>query len=228
MPHNPHNPGAQMSDATVTMIFLTLSGGFQDAYTLLMRDGVFANAQTGNIVLMTGRIVHGDFGNALRYLVPLTAFALGVLATERLRARFRAESRLHWRQTVLLIEMLFLAIVGWIPATLHPIANALVSFVCAMQVQAFRTVRGNPYASTMCIGNLRSGMESLDAYLRTRETAKLRVTLRYSLALLCFAVGAGLGSWLSPILGLRAIWLCCVWLMISFVLMHHREAPETP
>ena len=95
MLQNQRGDALQMSDATVTMIFLTLSGGFQDAYTLLMRDGVFANAQTGNIVLMTGRIVHGDYANALHYLVPLTAFALGVLAAERLRAHFRTENRLH-------------------------------------------------------------------------------------------------------------------------------------
>ena len=226
MPHNPHSTGQQMSDATVTMIFLTLSGGYQDAYTLLMRDGVFANAQTGNIVLMTGRIVLGDYAGALHYLAPLTAFALGVLAAERLRARFRMESRLHWRQTVLLIEIMLLAIVGWIPTAYNPIANALVSFVCAMQVQAFRTVRGHPYASTMCIGNLRSGMELLDAYLHTHDPAQLRVTLRYMLALLCFAIGAGLGSWLSRVIGLQAIWVSCLWLMISFVLMHHRETAE--
>lgn len=226
MSRNPRNTNMQMSDATVTMVFLTLSGGFQDAYTLLMRDGVYANAQTGNIVLLTGRIVHGDFANALHYLVPLTAFALGVLAAERLRAHFRMESRLHWRQTVLLLEMLFLAIVGLIPTAYNPMANALVSFVCAMQVQAFRTLRGHPYASTMCIGNLRSGMESLDAYLHTHDPAKLRVTLRYLLALLCFAIGAGLGSWLSPLIGLRAIWVCCLWLMISFTLMHHRETAK--
>ncbi len=30
-------------------------------------------------------------------------------------------------------------------------ANALVSFACAMQVQTFRKVRGHAYASTMCI-----------------------------------------------------------------------------
>lgn len=42
----------QMSDAFRTTVFLTLSGGFQDAYTYMGRGKVFANAQTGNIVLM--------------------------------------------------------------------------------------------------------------------------------------------------------------------------------
>ena len=42
----------QMSEAFVTSIFLALSGGLQDAYTYCIRDGVFANAQTGNVVLI--------------------------------------------------------------------------------------------------------------------------------------------------------------------------------
>lgn len=40
----------QMSDAFRTTVFLTLSGGFKDAYTYMGRGKVFANAQTGNIV----------------------------------------------------------------------------------------------------------------------------------------------------------------------------------
>ena len=43
----------QMSEAFSTMVFLTLSGGLQDAYTYLARGQVFANAQTGNIVLLS-------------------------------------------------------------------------------------------------------------------------------------------------------------------------------
>ena len=65
----------QMSDAFRTTVFLTLSGGFQDAYTYMGRGKVFANAQTGNIVLMATNFCEGDFAKALRYLLPLLAFA---------------------------------------------------------------------------------------------------------------------------------------------------------
>ena len=49
-----------------------------------------------------------------------------------------------------------------------------VSFACAMQVQAFRKINGYPYASTMCIGNLRSGVEAFSAYLRTKDSALVK------------------------------------------------------
>ena len=48
-------PHGQMSEAFITALFLSVSGGLQDVYTYLYRGKVFANAQTGNIVLMAVR-----------------------------------------------------------------------------------------------------------------------------------------------------------------------------
>ena len=95
----------QMSEAFSTMVFLTLSGGLQDAYTYCVRGQVFANAQTGNIVLMSQRAFAGDLAGVLRYLIPLLAFALGVFAAEMVRRRCQEISRLHWRQMVVLAEI---------------------------------------------------------------------------------------------------------------------------
>ena len=216
-------PRGQMSDAWSTVVFLTLSGGFQDAYTFFTRGRVFANAQTGNIVLMSERLFHGDWAGGFRYLVPLTAFALGVFVAERVRRRCRGWERLHWRQLVVLGEIVMLGLVGLMPETLNLEANAMVSFACAMQVQAFRKVNGHAYASTMCIGNLRSGMEALEGYLDSRDRAVLHKALHYFGVVLLFALGAGLGSVVSPAVGTRAIWFCCAGLLVSFALMSLKE-----
>lgn len=48
---NLRNHHGQMSESLLTASFIILSGGLQDAYTYLCRGKVFANAQTGNIVL---------------------------------------------------------------------------------------------------------------------------------------------------------------------------------
>lgn len=47
----------QMSDTFHAAVFVTLSGGFQDAYTYICRAQVFANAQTGNIVLLSAALL---------------------------------------------------------------------------------------------------------------------------------------------------------------------------
>ena len=43
----------QMSETVLIGSLLALAGGFLDAYTYICRGGVFANAQTGNIVLFS-------------------------------------------------------------------------------------------------------------------------------------------------------------------------------
>ena len=193
---------------------LTLSGGLQDTYTYLRRGKVFANAQTGNIVLLGQSLFDGDWTRAARYLLPVLAFALGVAAAEGLRVRLP-----HWQRRVLTGEILLLFLVGFIPHSLDQLANALVSFSCAMQVQAFRRVEGFAFASTMCIGNLRSGMESLCAFLRTGDRQERRKARLYFLVILLFALGAELGSLAVELLDLPAIWLSCALLAVGFGLL---------
>ena len=124
----------QMSEAFITSVFLALSGGFQDAYTYFTRNEVFSNAQTGNIVLMSTHLMMGEWMDVLRYLFPLLAFAGGVFFAERIHMLFKYAKRLHWRQGILLMEIIILFAVGFMPAKLDLLATALVSFACAMQI----------------------------------------------------------------------------------------------
>ena len=70
-----HKAHKQMSEAFLTAAFLSISGGLQDAYTYLARGNVFANAQTGNIVLLSQHIANGDLASTIHYLIPLSFFA---------------------------------------------------------------------------------------------------------------------------------------------------------
>ena len=54
----------QMSESMPLAIFLTLAGGFQDAYSYNCRGKVFANAQTGNIVLLGQNLAQGQWKTA--------------------------------------------------------------------------------------------------------------------------------------------------------------------
>ena len=118
----------QMSEAFITSVFLAMSGGFQDAYTYFTRDEVFSNAQTGNVVLMSQNFMTGQWGEGLRYLFPVLAFAIGVVAAERIQSTFKYAKKLHWRQMILLIEILILFVVGFMPGELDMLATVLVSF----------------------------------------------------------------------------------------------------
>ena len=219
-------PHGQMSEAFITALFLSVSGGLQDVYTYLYRGKVFANAQTGNIVLMAVKLFAGKWGEALRYLIPLCAFALGIFVAEFIRLKLKRMQWLHWRQLVVLFEILMLFVVGFLPQDLNLLANSLVSFSCAMQVQSFRKVNGYAFASTMCIGNLRSGMESLCAYGKTKDKKILRKSGYYFGIIFLFAVGAALGGHMIGYIGAKTIWISCTILLISFLCMFIKEEKE--
>ena len=187
----------QTSETFLNSAFLALSGGFQDAYTYNARDEVFSNAQTGNVVLMSQHLMMGDFKIALRYLFPLIAFALGVLVAERISHRYKNASRIHWRQIVVLVEIVILFAVGFIPVRFNLLATMLVSFACSMQVQTFRKVNGYGYASTMCIGNLR--------------------------IIIIFALGAGAGGVCTLHLGFKSIWISSALLMVAHLMMYKEK-----
>lgn len=209
----------QMSESLITAAFLTLSGGFQDAYTYWCRGKVFANAQTGNIVLMNTYLFDGQFYHALHYLVPLLAFASGIFIAELIHRHFKMIQAVHWRQLIVLGEIFLLFIVGFIPSSLDMLANALVSFVCAMQVQTFRKVHGHAYASTMCIGNLRSGMDAFSRWTRTKDIQARNGFLHYFLVITVFLIGAVTGYGLIPHIGMYTILISSVLLSIAGLFM---------
>ncbi len=101
--------------------------------------------------------------------------------------------------------------------------NVAVSFMCAMQVESFRKVNGNAFASTMCTGNLRSATERLWRYHLTKDRSERNRGVQYLLIILFFIVGAAMGAWLSGIWGVRAILFCCVLLAGVFGVMFIKE-----
>lgn len=213
----------QKSESVLLSALLSFSGGLQDAYTYNVRGSVFANAQTGNVVLMSQNFMCGEWIQGLYYVCPLISFSLGVFAAERIESAYKDNRKMHWQQIILFIEIVVLAIVGVLPAHLNLAANMLVSFSCAMQVQTFRKVHGYGYASTMCIGNLRSGTESLSQYLRSGNREALHKALHFFGIILIFAVGAGTGGILSGMFGIKTIWISAAILFAVTIIMMKKE-----
>lgn len=155
----------------------------------------------------------------MHYLFPILAFAFGVLVAEQIGHKYKYAKKIHWRQIIVVMEMILLFVVGFIPAKYNMIATMLVSFSCSMQVQTFRKVNGYGYASTMCIGNLRSGTESLSVYLREHHKGALKKAMHYYGIIVIFALGAGMGGICSLHWGMKAIWVSSVLLLLTFFMM---------
>lgn len=129
--------------------------------------------------------------------------------------------KIHWRQIVLLFEVLILFIVAWLPlgGTNDLIANTLVSFVCSMQVQSFRKVHGLPYATTMCTGNLRSGTELLFRFTQSKEKELQVKSMHYYGVILFFILGAGIGALMTKHFENTAAVYCNILLILVCALL---------
>lgn len=206
-----------VSESFSLAILLTISGGFLDAYTFCCRDQVFANAQTGNMVRVGIALAMGNFREVIRYLIPIFAFACGVYLAVSVRERFSTQKDSLWQQRVLVLEILVAGTVSFIPmkTMLNILSNILVSFLCAMQSESFRKVRGKVFNSTMCTGNLRSGTECLYRAIRKKDPSVRRDAGRYFGIILSFILGAVTGIRISKVLMEKAILivallLCCI------------------
>ena len=208
----------QESESIELAVLLALSGGIMDAYSYLVRDHVFANAQTGNMLLFGVNLATGDWAQCLHYAVPVVCFAAGIALCHTIKI-VATEEHLHWRQMALIIEAVLLVVVGFVPEGRSLYANGLTSFACGIQVQAFRKFHGRPLATTMCIGNLRSGTQALVTYASDRDQKQLRGGLLSFFVIACFVLGAVIGNWAIPVLGTHMIWMAPVLLTVSFLIM---------
>ena len=199
---------------------LATVGGFLEAYTYVTRDGVFANAQTGNIARMGLNLAQGNVLLTLRYLIPVIAFMAGVTLSLQLR-RIRKD----WERLILCLEIVLLFLVGLIPPyKLSILATVTVSFVCALQVESFRRFGENTFASTMCTGNLRIATEHLNRYFSEKSRAELFTALQYYGIDLMFASAVLVGYWVTRAFGVRAVWWALLIPAALLVLLRKEEA----
>lgn len=202
-------------------ILLAIVGGFLDAYTFICRGGVFANAQTGNIVLVGVEAAKGNFRQAFMALLPILAFIIGIIVTENIKDfKFPSSTSVaSSERIILIIEIIVLFIIGFIPTTVpHAFALIPISFVSSVQIASFGKLVDSPYSTTMCTGNLRSAAQAAyKAFVKKDSNSALK-TGRYSLVIFFFIVGACFAGILTLHFGVKSIWFAVIVLIFSVIL----------
>lgn len=211
----------QMSESFLLCSLLAITGGFLDIYTYVVRGKVFANAQTGNIVLLGLNIAEGNIKKSFYYFIPILAFISGILISEQIRKYYKNNSvKIHWRQIIIVVEMVTIFVVAFIPiGRFNMFVNVAISFICSMQVESFRKVNGNVFATTMCTGNLRSATEKLFQYTQTKEKFIMKNSLQYYAIIIFFIFGAVLGTFFTKMFAEKAILICFFILLVVFTIM---------
>jgi uncharacterized membrane protein YoaK (UPF0700 family) len=191
--------GGQRLSALAASALATVAGGAMDAWVYLAHH-VFANAQSGNIVLMCVALAGGDVARAATHLPSLVAFVTGLLAS-RLSAQLLKRRRLNSRNLRLGLECVMLVALG-LSADRMPdwAVTAYVGFIAGVQITSLSHIGSWSFNTGMTTGNLRAGVSALASALTGSAEEWCHAA---SLLLLCFAFGAGAaaGAWLTPRLG---------------------------
>lgn len=199
---------------------LSFIGGFLEIYTFIYRGRVFANAATGNMIFFGYHLAYGEMFDALKYFIAIVFYAYGVFVAASIQDKLTKSKSIIWHQFVLLFEILCLIAVFFIPyGKLDFVANALITFSCAMQYQAFRRVKGLPFASTMCTGNLRSGTDAIFSTIKTNDKTSLKKAIYYYGIIAYFIIGGIIGALLLKYVGLYSFFIIPIGLFITVLLI---------
>src|ERR1700684_1464270 len=109
-------------------------------HTYLAHGHVFANAQTGNVVLFSVFASGGQWAQAARHLPPIAAFALGGAAAQLLGVRPQERG---FRGTLICqaLDLVTLAVLAAVGARLPDACVVpMISFVAAIQFTSFRSI----------------------------------------------------------------------------------------
>ena len=199
-------------------ILLAVVGGFLDAYTYIGHGGVFANAQTGNIVLLAINATNGNYTQAFYSFLPIVAFILGVLVSEAIKSKLLSNSIDNWQIVVIGIEIIVLSLIGFMPkGASNILITVTISFVSSVQITSFKKLVDSPYSTTMCTGNLRTASEAAYRAYVVKDKKESKKAIRYFIIILFFVLGAIIGGIFTISMGNKSIWITVVILIIALL-----------
>ena len=204
-------------------VLLAIVGGFLDAYTFISRDGVFANAQTGNLVLLAVNAAEKEWKQSILYIPPVAAFIAGVFVSEIVKIPHIRELLYSYRRSILILECVILFAVGFMPESVPDIiVTVSISFVSSLQISTFNKIDKWAYNSTMATGNLRTAAKAAySAFIENDDEARKQF-IDFVTIIGSFLCGALIGTFSTTYIGDHAIWIASVILVITLIL-YHRE-----
>ncbi|OPA74055.1 hypothetical protein BVG16_25215 [Paenibacillus selenitireducens] len=212
------------SESVKLGILLAFVGGFLDAYTFISRDGVFANAQTGNIVLLGVQIAQGAWQQALLHVPPILAFMIGVIVSESFKHPSMQRVFRDPARAILLLESIVLVLVGILPASVpNMVVTVTIAFVASVQVSTFRKLGNWPYNTTMTTGNLRTAIQAAYVTYVTHDRKAATQFRQFSEIIVSFLMGAVIGALLTQYWGTMAVWIAAVLLIFALFTLHNEQ-----
>jgi len=197
-----------------------------DAWVYMDHGRVFANAQTGNVVLFGIHAAAGDFTAAARHVPPIMAFILGLVAS-RLSGAWLKNAKLNSRNVRLAVECVLLVALALLASRLpNGVITACVGFIAAVQITTFSHIGDVTFNTGMTTGNLLGAFSAASVALYGPLSQKDR-THAIALGSMCltFAAGAILGGLCTLHFGDYALFITAVMVGLATLLMWRTPDP---
>jgi uncharacterized membrane protein YoaK (UPF0700 family) len=196
-------PSRVLGPCIVTASMMTIVGGFVDAYTFLSH-GVFALAQTGNVIFMAiGLATHHP---VLIYLWPVLAYLAGVVTAQAVKRLHTPRHAVWALSATLIVQVIVLALIAVLPSTAPEDWVVLpLSAIAGLQLALFRNVSGVAFVSIATTGNLMRFAEAFTAFALRHTRENLRPAVYTAAIVLSFVLGAMAGAFATHYFGHTAI-----------------------
>ncbi|MCT1903671.1 YoaK family protein [Oceanobacillus sojae] len=179
---------------TVLTIFSTFLMGFIDAYTFMTQDGLFASAQTGNMVVLAAKLFEGNFPEALVHISSFIGFALGAFLAQGVMERFKTYGWKKYR-LYLLLQMVFLFILAVIQQNIGPsVIGFLLGLLAGYELTVFRKIKSTSINNGIMTGNTKNLMNNLYLAVFHKNKEALHTFFTLFIGITVFMLGVGTGT----------------------------------
>ncbi|MBN0974379.1 MULTISPECIES: YoaK family protein [Gordonia] len=200
-------------------LLITAACGFLDSYTYLSRGGVFANAQTGNVILLALNLSEQHWYQASGHLWPILAFLVGVVLAVHVKAGRFDHLLVYPIRVTMALQVSILVVIGFVPTSVpHSFVTIPISFITAMQIELFRNIGDLNYIAVATTGNLMRLVEAGYGVTVDRAPDARKALTVYGRVVGVFAGGALVGAVCTQVMGGRAAWVPAGFLAVTLLL----------
>lgn len=165
---------------------MTIIGGILGGYAVAEFQGMFASAQTANLIALVELLVGKNLSDALFRVGSLFVFALGIVLSEyiRLRTNWDLEKIAVWIDMIVALWLAFGILPKNTVASLYPIW-----FAAAFQWNVFEGTEGYKSSCIFSTNNVKQMLLSGVRYICSKEEKEKARMLHFGKVLLCFHIG---------------------------------------
>ena len=195
---------------------MSFVGGFIGTYALLLRDGNFGSAQTGNLMEMMIDVTAGNTYDLLARLGALLIFGLSLAISYILTNH----TNIHMRKLCLWVDAAGLAIAAFIPESVYPIIALYPIFaISSFQWGTYSGAKGYNSASIFSTNNFRQCIFGWTQFAITHDKKALEKASLYTITVLSFVFGALIGAIATNAFGTYGAFAGFIPLIVARVLL---------